>query len=109
MLNRIGESAFPALFQVKRADILAQSMFLREEKLKRLEKWERLYREVQEKNQCVSLKNLAVTGSDLIAAGLKPGKEIGAILQQLLEKVIEEPEYNTREQLLAEVDRYLKN
>lgn len=109
MLNRIGESAFPALFQVKRADILAQSMFLREEKLERLEKWERLYREVQEKNQCVSLKNLAVTGSDLIAAGLKPGKEIGAILQQLLEKVIEEPEYNTREQLLAEVDRYLKN
>lgn len=36
-VNKIGEDAFPALFSVKRADILAQSEYMREEKLERLE------------------------------------------------------------------------
>ena len=48
----------------------------------------------------MSLKELAVTGRDLIGAGMEPGKEIGEKLQQLLELVIEEPELNTKEELL---------
>ena len=53
-----------------------------------------------EKKQCVSLKTLAVTGRDLIAMGMKPGRELGDMLQKLLELVLEQPEQNTREQLL---------
>ncbi len=108
-VNKIGEEAFPALFQVKRADILAQSSFQREEKLARVAKWESLYEEMKEKNQCVSLKDLAVTGSDLIAAGVKPGKEIGEILQMLLQAVIEDPERNQREFLMEQAEKYLKS
>ena len=52
-----------------------------------------------EKKQCVSLKTLAVTGRDLIAMGMKPGRELGDMLQKLLELVLEHPEQNTREQL----------
>ncbi len=100
-MNRIGEDAFPALFAVKRADILAQSTYLRREKLDMLEKWQGLYKEILEKNQCVSLKTLAVSGSDLIAAGWKPGKELGEALKQLLELVLEDPARNTKEWLLA--------
>ena len=91
------------MFSVKRADILAQSEYMREEKLERLEKWKVLYQEIQEKKQCVSLKELAVTGSDLIGEGFPPGKEIGMILQELLELVLEEPERNNREWLLQKV------
>lgn len=108
-LNRIGEDAFPALFRVKEADILAQSSFQRAEKLARLRSWRGLYDEVREKQQCVSLKMLAVTGSDLIAMGQRPGKRIGEILQRLLELVLEQPELNSREQLLAEAQKYLDN
>lgn len=104
-INKIGEDAFPALFEVGRADILAQSNYQREEKLKNMENWELLYEEICEKNQCVSLRNLAITGTDLIAAGMKPGKELGDILQQLLKLVIEEPEMNTKECLLEEAKR----
>lgn len=100
-MNRIGEDAFPALFAVKRADILAQSDYLRREKLDMLEKWQGLYREILDKNQCVSLKTLAVSGADLIAAGWKPGKELGEALKQLLELVLEDPARNTKEWLLA--------
>ena len=61
---------------------------------------ETCYREILEKKECVSLKDLAVTGSDLIAAGMKPGKELGFVLNELLEAVIDKPEYNSKEKLL---------
>lgn len=105
---KIGGDAFPALFQIKRADILAQSSFQREEKLALVSEWQRLYEEIEKKKQCVSLKSLAVTGTDLIAAGMKPGREIGEALEALLEKVLEDPSLNTRETLLEEVqNRFL--
>lgn len=106
-VNKIGETLFPLLLSVKRADILAQSMFEREEKLARLAEWERLYKEITDRRECVSLKTLAVSGSDLIAAGIAPGRQLGAILQELLELVLEDPSKNNREYLLAEaVKRY---
>lgn len=104
-MNRIGEDAFPALFQVKYADMMAQSSYLRDEKRKRLESWEQLYAEIREKQQCVSLKTLAVTGSDLIAVGMKPGRGLGEVLQKLLQLVLEDPACNTKEKLLAEAQR----
>lgn len=48
----------------------------------------------------MSLKDLAVTGRDLIALGMMPGREIGTLLDRLLEIVLEEPERNTRDELL---------
>lgn len=107
MVNKIGEDAFPGLFQVKRADILAQSNYLRQEKLVRLQQWQQLYQELREKGQCVSLKTMAVTGSDLIHLGMNPGRELGEVLQKLLELVLEEPENNTREFLLAQAKEML--
>lgn len=104
--NRIGEDIFPLLFEVCRADIEAQSDYFRREKLENADNWQRMYEEVQEQNQCVSLKTLAVTGSDLIAAGWKPGRELGGILRQLLELVLEKPECNEKEYLLKEAEKY---
>ena len=52
---------------------------------------------------CLSLKTLAVTGNDLIEAGIKPGKEIGLHLARMLDDVLEHPEHNTREYLLYSV------
>jgi tRNA nucleotidyltransferase (CCA-adding enzyme) len=51
----------------------------------------------------LSLKDLAVRGDDLIAAGVRPGPEVGDLLAQLLDHVLEDPARNTREQLLARV------
>lgn len=99
-VNKIGDDIFPMLMQVKRADILAQSLYMREEKLEKLVQWEQLYERIIAEKQCVSLKTLAVTGKDLIAAGMKPGKELGEMLQKLLELVLEQPECNKKEFLL---------
>lgn len=105
-VNRIGEEAFPALFDIKRADVLAQSEYLQSEKLKLIDRWQQLYEEMKEQKQCVSLKSLAVTGSDLIEAGWKPGRELGEILKKLLDFVLEQPDCNTKEILLAEAIKY---
>lgn len=105
-VNKIGEDVFPALFDIKRADVMAQSNHLRQEKLELIDRWQKLYEEVKEQKQCVSLKNLAVNGSDLIRAGWKPGKEMGEVLQKLLDMVLEQPQCNTVEILLAEAEKY---
>lgn len=102
-MNKIGEDIFPYYMEVRRADVLAQSTYKREEKLKNLDEIEALYREIIEKRQCVSLKDLAVTGKDLIEAGMTPGKQIGETLNRLLELVIEEPEQNKKETLLKKL------
>lgn len=104
-VNKIGEDIYPLLYPIKKADMLAQSMYQRQEKMERLEKWQALYQEMLAKKQCVSLKTLALTGSDLIAEGMQPGKEIGETLQRLLQLVIENPEYNTREILLEHLHK----
>lgn len=78
-MNKIGEDIFEYYMEVRRADVLAQSTYLRERKLKNLDDIEILYAKIKEAKQCVSLKELAVSGSDLIAIGIKPGKEIGEI------------------------------
>ena len=100
-INRIGEDLFEDYCKVRRADVLAQSMYLREEKIRNLDDIEALYKQIMEEKQCVSLKDLAVTGSDLIAEGVEPGPEIGEILQQMLEWVIDDPSMNDKETLLG--------
>jgi len=97
---KVGEDIMPCLFPVKQADMLAQSVYKREEKESKLDQLRKIYDKILEENDCVSLKTLAVTGNDLIASGMKPGKEIGDILNRLLELVIEEPACNEKEYLL---------
>ena len=100
-INHIGEDIFPLLFHVQYADIMAQSDYMRENKLKTLEELEAIYEQILEKKECFSLKDLAVSGNDLIEMGMKPGKEIGGTLQKLLEIVLENPELNNKKYLLS--------
>ena len=100
-VNRIGEDIFPLYLEVQRADMLAQSTYKREEKAARLEGVNECYRKILEEGQCVSLKSMAVSGRDLIAAGYAPGPELGEILDRLLEHVLEHPEDNEKDRLLA--------
>ena len=53
-----------------------------------------------EKNNALSLKDLAINGNDLIAAGFEKGKKLGLILNHLLDCVIEDPGMNTKDKLL---------
>lgn len=102
-IRRVGLMQYPDLFAVKRADTLAKSGFRRAEMLGYIDEYEAQYRQIMEEEQCVTLKDLAVNGKDLMEAGMKPGKELGEALNRLLELVLEHPEYNTREILLEKL------
>ena len=99
-VNRIGEDIFHKIFPVRRADIAAQSDYMREEKLAKVAYIEKLYREVLVRRDAVTLKDLAISGNDLIAGGMPPGRQIGETLSALLERVLDDPSLNTREILL---------
>ena len=100
-MNVIGEDIFPMWMEVQYADNQAKSDYRRLEKEARQAGVRKSWEVITRGEQCVSLKKLAVTGSDLIAAGMKPGKEIGNTLNALLELVLENPEKNTKQTLLA--------
>ena len=105
----IGLEAFPRLFALKRADVMAQGCYRRREKLRGIEDFERLYREILDQGQCLSLRELKVGGADLIAMGAKQGTVIGDVLRHLLDWVLEDPERNRRDLLLEEAARCLAN
>lgn len=98
---KIGREAMDLLFEVIRADTLAKNPKYTKEKFERLEVARRLYQETVDREECVSLKEMRINGKDLIQLGLKPGRELGEILNRLLSVVLEEPEKNNADTLLA--------
>lgn len=100
-IRRTGEDIFPLLFDIRRADLQAQSDYQREEKEALLAGVQEIYEQVCRESQCVSLRTLAVTGKDLICfAGMESGPALGRTLEELLSMVIENPTLNERETLL---------
>jgi tRNA nucleotidyltransferase/poly(A) polymerase len=101
-LRRNGEIAFD-LLDHKRADLLGKRGTEGEPPpLDEIEALDR-FREVvkQERSSPHRLRDLAVDGNDLIAAGFRPGPQLGRVLHELLDAVVDEPALNTRDQLLA--------
>ena len=103
--SRMGKELFPLILEVKAADLAAQSDYQRTEKREWLERLRSLYEEIEREGNCLTIKDLAVNGRDLIQAGITPGPQLGLALQQLLEIVLEDPEKNTREYLLSSLPK----
>lgn len=100
-INVIGEDLFPLIFTFNRADYKGQGNYNLEKKLLHVDELEKAYNDVVLKNECVSLKTLAVTGKDLIKEGIEPGPELGTILASMLSEVLDDPSKNNREYLLS--------
>ncbi len=101
-MSRIGDD-YVLLFPVRVADTLAQSSYMRKEKLQYEAGVMELYLSITGDRECVSLSDLAVNGSDLIKAGISPGPALGEKLKELLDLVLEDPECNTKEYLLSKL------
>ena len=69
------------------------------EKYDRISTQAEIFQGVTARKECLTLKELAVTGNDLIKAGVKPGREMGEILKTMLKDVLENPENNTKDYL----------
>ena len=104
-MNKVGRDLFPMVLKMKYADIKAQSDFKREEKLHKLDTLTALYEEILQNNDCVSIKDLAVTGRDLMTLGIPEGPGMKEVLLRLLDAVIDEPSLNNRDSLIELVKK----
>ncbi len=105
-LGKLGRETMEALLLLQQADTTATGTMHAAE-FDRFSQISRILKEIQEENTCLSLKDLALNGHDLIACGYT-GKAIGRALNYLLNLVLEETCENTREALLAALHLYPK-
>lgn len=90
------------LFVLQRADILAHSP-IGLERLGLLNQIVEVYRQIMEEKPCMSIRELAVTGDDLMEMGYPEGPLIGAILKDILDKVMLEAIENDRDEIIRYV------
>ena len=101
MMHRLGPDMMERLWELQRAQIMSGKPESIEQRLAVLAETRALHQEVVNRGDCVSLKQLAVNGKDIIGQGATPGKQLGEILEQLLQKVLDAPELNEKEILLS--------
>ncbi len=104
MLNNMGAQYFESYTVIRRADVKGQSDYMMDKKLEILENTIKLYNEIIEGGDAITIKDLKLTGNDLIQMGIQPGPELGRILKELLDKVLDDPELNTKEKLIELVN-----
>ena len=70
-MNRIGVELFPYYLAVRMADVKAQSSYQRRAKIENIIAMREIYQDTLIKEHCVTLRDLAVTGKDLMEIGMK--------------------------------------
>ena len=104
-IRQVMSTLSPELFK----DLLwFQKVFCPPSYKNRLEKVEQYSEEILRAGDCIRLKDMAVTGRELIDAGMKPGPEMGTVLNRLFQLVLEKPECNNREYLMKSAEQFIK-
>ena len=98
-VNKVGDDLFLDLCLLKRADCLSQNLELTACRLPYIDELEKLYYEIKENNEALSVKDLKINGHDIKSLGYE-GKKIGEILKYLSDYIIENPEDNEKEKLI---------
>lgn len=107
-ISIIGREYFDDLLKVQEADKKGQNPDFLKDSLAILSKVKKIYTEITNENHCLSISDLQINGKDLIALGFQQGKEIGYILEKLLDTILEQPELNTYNDL-KRIAVYYKN
>lgn len=108
VMSAIGEDNVRLLLKVHRADKMAQSDYMHEEKLRKIDTACKVFDEILEEQACFTLKQLAVNGNDLKNIGITDGKTIGKTLKYLLSQVIDEKVENEKSALLDKAKDFVK-
>jgi tRNA nucleotidyltransferase/poly(A) polymerase len=97
-IARAGELNLENIYRLRRADAYAFSG--KEADSSSLLQLTDRVKKILANGRAFTVKDLAVSGNDLISIGIPSGKKMGIILNELLETVLDDPAQNTREKLL---------
>jgi tRNA nucleotidyltransferase (CCA-adding enzyme) len=104
-INRVGKENLDNLFELQIADVKGSKP---PHDFTGIEKLRNQVQEILNKKEPLTVKDLDINGHDLMQLGIKQGKEIGNILNVLLESVLENPNWNNKETLLILVRKLIK-
>lgn len=107
-INKVGQELFEDYIKVQKADVLSQNPEFLDERIDKLNHILDIYNKVKEEGQCTTLKELAITGSDLMDIGYKQGTIIGITLNKLLSYVLDDPSRNNKKWLLEKAKQLNK-
>lgn len=92
------------LMMLKYADLYAHTKYQWDDKLHQVDTLDEMYRKIISDGDCLSIKDLAVNGHDLMEHGIAQGPALGEELARLFEIVLSDPEANNKETLLEALD-----
>lgn len=110
LLARLGPQGFERLLGLMRADVLAQAPHLASGRLPLIVQAQREAEAVLARGDCLTVRDLALRGGDLLALGVPPGPRLGRTLNRLLDEVLagtlanEKPGLTARAKELLEED-----
>jgi len=100
VLARIGPEELPALWALRRADLKARGRLVEEALANQAEAEARFQREI-DRASALKVTDLAIRGEDVMRAlDLPPSRLVGQVLARLLDRVLDDPNLNSRESLL---------
>lgn len=105
-VSKYGYEMTLLLLQIHRADVSAQAAVHRERRVAESDKLLAMLEALHAADACMTLKSLAVSGADLLAAGIPQGKTIGACLDMLLAQVIDDALPNEKDALLKAAEAW---
>ena len=109
VLARIGKAELPSLWALRRADLEARGRLVEEGLVNQAEAEARFQREV-DRASALKITDLAISGEDVMRElEIGPGRKVGEVLARLLDRVIDDPDLNTRESLLRLVAEAARN
>lgn len=94
------EYLFTFLFTLSKAGLYSLGT------LSQLENMHKLYKEIINHKDCISMKDMNIKGADLMACGFETGKKMGEILNMLFQQVLDNPSLNNYEALLSMAKSY---
>lgn len=97
-INRVGIDNLEDLFELQIADIKGCAIEYRD--YKNVIEIREICNSILKEKEPLSIKDLNISGEDLIKLGYKPGRELGDALKYLLEQVLEKPELNVKARLI---------
>ncbi len=107
LLGRLGQERLLQLIELKRADRLGKGNVDAAQVDAQINEIRALLQGILEQALCVRQDQLAVNGRDLMALGMAPGPEMGQLLRQMLDAVIEGDLNNDREVLVEFAQKHI--
>ncbi len=106
-LVKLGKELFEKLLRVKRADLLAHSP-IDYEQVALVDELDAQMNHLLEQGFCLSIQDLKINGTHLMALGLPPGRAVGKMLERLFNAVVDEKTVNEKSALIETAKEFME-